>query len=160
MLILHEFWEAMRTRLDTATMQAILGGAGRVYVPSDGQDDIPAVEGDQDQPWGQIVMLPRETLWPQKDEPGTMQNVAWIASVRFNDYRASGYDVGISVGAAHAELFARLDNWVPDPQPTKVVIVVPVWRESSPSASPLFDQSRNLWLSNAQFRTQAVTRQE
>lgn len=157
-LVLTGFWDAMRTRIETAEMQEMLGGAGRVYVPSDGHDDILEVEGGPGEQWGRIIILPRETLWPQTDEPGAWQNVAFLPSVQFNDFRAPGYDVGLAIARVHQELYARLDNWVPDPQPDDIVVTVPVWRHGSPPVSPIFDQERNLWLSNAEYRCQAVSR--
>lgn len=158
MLNLHEFWEALRARANTADMQTVLGGPQRVYMPSDGLDAIPEAEGRPDAPWGRILTLPRETLWPQRDVPGEWKNVAFILSVQFNDFRAPGYDVGIPVARAHELLYDQLNDWVPDPQPVHVLIAVPVWREGQPPVSPIFDQSRNLWLSNAQYRCQAVSR--
>lgn len=159
MLNLNEFWVAMKTRVDSPLMQEILGGRGRVYVPSDPPDDVREVEGQPNEPWGRIIMMPRETLWPQTDVPGDWQNVPWLASVQFNDFRAKGYDVGVAVGAAHRELFNRLDGWVPDPQPTQVTILLPVWRNGSPPVFPRHDQGRRLWLSNAEYRTQAVSKE-
>jgi hypothetical protein len=155
MLRLDELWAAIQTRVNSRRMQEILGGRERVYRPT---DDVKEIEAEPSEPWGRIIMLPASTLWPQTDEPGAWQNVAWLMSVQFNDFRASGYNVDIAVAAAHEEAFQRLDNFVPAPQPERVVVVVPVWREGSPPSSAVYDRERRLWMSNAQYRTQVIPR--
>jgi hypothetical protein len=155
-LRLSEFWDAMQERLDTRRMREILGGRGRVYKMT---DEVKDIEAEPTEPWGRILMMPRTTLWPQQDEPGDWKNVAWLMSVQFNAFRARGYDVDIPIAAAHEELRVLLDNWVPDPQPSSVLIAVPVWRTGTPPVHPVFDQGRNLWLSNAEYRTQVVPRE-
>jgi hypothetical protein len=155
MLRLNELWDAMIERVETRRMMQILGGRGRVYGPT---DEPRAQEGEPTEPWGRIVFLTRTTLWPQVDVPGEWQNVAWIVSVQFNRFRAKGYDVDVAVAAAHEEAYHRLDNFVPNPQPDRLVVAVPVWRHGSPPSSAVYDEGRKLYVSNAEYRTQVVPR--
>lgn len=153
-LRVHDLWEALQERLATGRMAAILGGGGRVYTPKDHSGQENEREGALDEPWGRIVLLTRTTLWPQRDVPGEMKNVAFLVSVQFNDFRAPGYDVGLAVDAAHEEVYRLLDNYVPSL--SRATVAVPIWRYGKPPEHPVLDQPRKLWLSNAEYRTQVV----
>lgn len=148
-LRIDELFPAMAARIETVRLQTILGAAGRVYLAD---EDPPEQEEEPSLPWGRVVFLTRETLWPQRDVPGEAKNVAWLMSVQFNDFKAPGYRVGIGIGAAHEEIFARLDNFAPALPSAQ--IVVPVWRYGAPPAAPFYDADRRLWITNAEYRAQ------
>jgi hypothetical protein len=155
-LRMAQFWDAMVARVSTPRMEEILGGAGRIYNP---MDQPPDREGPQDRPWGRIHFIPRVNLWPQIDIPGDWKNVAWLASVQFNDFRAAGYRVDIGIEAAHGELLDLLDNWAPtQAEIDDLMVTVPVWRYSTPPVKAVYDSQRRLWISNAEYRAQAIPR--
>lgn len=156
---IDDLWRDLKARLlADAQLSAILGGDDRVYVPSDNPIDDVEREGRLNEPWGRVRLMARSTLWPQIDVPGDWQNVAFLAAVQFNDFRASGYDVNVSVDAAHERVYRQLDNYAPALE--RITIVVPLWRYGSPPPSPVYDASRRLWLSNAEYRTQVVEREQ
>jgi hypothetical protein len=155
-LRMAKFWDALVAQVETPRLQEILGGRGRVYSPFDGPRER---EGAQDMPWGRVRFIGRTNLWPQIDVPGDWKNVAFIASVQFNDFRADGYRVDIAVEAAHGELLDLMDGWAPSQADVDdLAIMVPVWRYSTPPVKAMYDSQRRLWVSNAQYRTQAIPR--
>jgi hypothetical protein len=155
-LRMAQFWDALVARVSTPRMEEILGGPGRVYGPF---DEPPDREARQDLPWGRVKMIGRVDLWPQVDVPGDWKNVAWMASVQFNDFRAAGYRVDISIEAAHGELIDLLDDWAPTQEEvTDLAVMVPVWRYSTPPVKAVYDSQRRLWISNAQYRAQVIPR--
>lgn len=153
-----ELWDAIKAQLDDDTLSAILGGDDRVYVPSDNPIDDNAREGPPGEPWGRVIMLPRSTLWPSFDEPNDTRNLAWLISVQFNDFRASGYDVNVSVDAAHERVYRLLDGFAPELE--RLQVFVPLWRHGQPPPSPVYDAQRRLWLSNTEWRTEVAARQQ
>jgi hypothetical protein len=155
-LRMAQFWDAMVARVDTARMQEILGGRGRVYGPFDRPRDR---EGSQDMPWGRVRFIGRQNLWPQIDVPGDWKNIAVIASVQFNDFRSDGYRVDIGIEAAHGEILDLLDGWAPSHDSvTDLSVMVPVWRYSTPPVQAIYDSQKRLYISNAEYRAQAIPR--
>lgn len=146
---LAEFWAAIRDRIDTPTMQRSLGGRERIYRPT---DRVPEQEAEPSAVWGRVVMRP--TLWPSLAEPGAPRNVSWLMMVQFNDFAAKGYDVDVAMQAVHEEIYLRLDNFVP--VGSRLIVWVPIWRFADPPAAAIYDGSRRLWISNAEYRSQVA----
>ncbi len=150
-----DLWhDVVKPRLDSALMQTILGGAGRVYVEG---DDYSEPEGAENQPWGRLVIVPATTLWEAVDDPSTVQPLAFLIRTEANNYTGSNYRVGVTLEAAQAEAYNRLNRWTPTGL-RHALIAIPFYRWSRPQSLPLWDESRGLWFLSSQWRTQVTNK--
>lgn len=142
-----ELWAAMPARLDTATMQAILGGSGRIKL---GSDDLSPL-GTESQVWGRIVIAPVRRFYGEPtDEPGRRRVVPFL--IRSEVHSPGGaFQPAIALEAAQNEAFARLHGWKPTGW-SRARLVEPIWRETSPQSLPLWDESTGLWFLSSEYR--------
>lgn len=142
-----ELWGAMPARLDTARMQTILGGPGRIYVQG---QPTPAL-GGKDQAWGRIVVVPvRRAYGEPTEQPGRSRIVPFL--IRAEVHSPGGlYNPALALEAAHAEAFARLHGWTPGAFRFGAA-TRPLWRETPPQALPLWDDASGLYYLSAEYR--------
>jgi hypothetical protein len=148
----HEFWDALVARLRAnATLTTLLGGANRVYKVT---DDFSEPEDSTDtRPWGRVVVVPSNTLWPSPDVAGQTKTVSWLMRVEFNDFAASGYSVDVSMDAALAAVDSLLVGWLPTGF-SHVLVALPVFRFTSPRALAEWDETRGVWWKSIEYRTE------
>jgi hypothetical protein len=148
----HEFWDATKTRLSgNATLDGVLGGAGRIYRVTD--DFSKPEDATDSRPWGRVVIVPSNTLWPSPDMPGQTKTVSWLTRVEFNDFSAPNYSVDVSMDAAMAAVDALLVGWLPTGF-THVLVAVPVYRYTSPRALAEWNEQAGVWWKSAEYRTE------
>jgi hypothetical protein len=145
---LWDFWEFVKDRLDSSTMQAALGGAGRVRLA---WENYPVSEGAENQPWGRVVIVPATPIWDVIDRPGETKKEQFLVRVEFNNFGALGYNVAISIEAAHAEAYYLLDGWTPTGV-RHMQVAFPVYRYTLPQRSPLWNAEQNLYYASAEYR--------
>jgi hypothetical protein len=147
---MHEFWDAMVTRLKgSAALIAVLGGP-RVYKVTD-EFGTPEEPTDQ-KPWGRAVIVPSNTLWAQPDYPGQTKTVSWLIRI---DFSASGYSVDVSMDAALAAVDAQLSGWLPSGLAfTHVLVAVPIYRYTSPRALAEWNEQNGVWWKSVEYRTE------
>jgi hypothetical protein len=149
-LRLAEFWSALKSRLNTARMTTLQGGAARIYTA----DDFPLVPFPIDAPHGRTVILPVTTLWPQ-EETGLTTPVAFLVRCDRNWYVAPGYNPLVPLEAAQAEVLKQLDQWVPTGLPW-ATIITPVFRRYRPQRLPLRDDEDKTWFLSTVYQFDAV----
>jgi hypothetical protein len=149
---MHEFWDALRVRLGSnATLNNVLGGANRVYRVT---DDFSKPEDARDTvPWGRVVVVPSDTLWPQPDFPGQTKTASWLTRVEFNDFSAANYSVDVSMDAALAAVDALLVGWLPTGF-THVLVAMPVYRYNSPRSLAQWNETDGVWWKSTEYRTE------
>lgn len=135
-------------------MQAILGGANRIYHAP--PDDFSNPEGAEGTVWGRGVLLPTTTPWRIERNPSLPRAVNFLVRFEFPILSRADYDPTISAEAAHVEAFALLQGFAPvlraDGMALKYMLMAEaVYRYSDPT--DLFpDNDRGLWLSSAEYR--------
>lgn len=147
------FWKALKQRVTSARMIAILGDS-RVYIPG---DEIPEREEVEGETWGRVIVMPSVAVWTLPEIPNYTRAIGWTMKVEFSDYRAPGYNVSIAAGAAHEEIFSLLDNWSPGivgTAPVRVLVALPVYRYSPPDPVPLLDDGNGIWVMSAVYRAE------
>lgn len=142
-----ELWAAIPARLDTATMQTILGGAGRVKLST--ADMTP--EGAETEAWGRLVIVPVRRVYGEPAEvEGRRRLVPFL--VRAEVHSPGGnYQPAIALEAAQAEAFTRLHGWAPGAF-TRAKVEGWIWRETPPQALPLWDDAHGTWFMSAEYR--------
>jgi hypothetical protein len=149
---MHEFWDAMRTRLEAnVPLRNVLGGAGRVYRVTD--DFSKPEEATDTRPWGRVVIVPSDTMWPSPDFPGQTKTVSWLTRVEFNDFAAAGYSVDVSMDAALALVDGLLEGWLPTGF-THVLVAMPVYRYNSPRSLAQWNENTGVWWKSVEYRTE------
>ena len=146
-----ELWAAIPARLDSAAMQTILGGAGRIYlITADGATDP---VGSESQAWARGVIAPVRRLFGEPESNvGRDRMVPWL--VRFDVHPpggARGYDPAVALEAAHAEAFRLLHGWTPTDF-TRASMDRPIWRHTDPQSLPLWDSATGVWFTSAEYR--------
>jgi hypothetical protein len=153
---LSDLWDGVRTRVNSAMMQTVLGGAARVYVEGEDYGDA---EGPESAPWGRVVIVPASTLWDDIDDPSDLRRIAFLIRAEFNDFRGAGYRPGVSLEAAQAEAYNQLYRWTPALTTYRAVVVaLPFYRWTRPQPLPLWDEERALWWTSSQWRTQVTNK--
>lgn len=147
---LAELWAAAKTRLDTATMQSIIGAAGRVQLSWDTLASLaPATE-----PWGRVVVIP-VSGGGGVIESGVVRRVHFVVRCDRNEYRAPNYDPLVSLEAAQSEVRTRLDDWVPTAS-SKYALVVRVYRKRPAQALPLWDAGERFWFTASTYAVEVL----
>lgn len=156
------FYRAVQNRLmASGALTAILGGS-RIYGPTDDIPATPADVADANKPWGRIILSSVRGFFGSDEDPREGIVVRLLVKVEFRDVRAKGYDVGVSIYAAHAEVWTLLDNWGPGdvgsaPAPIdRVYTRQPVTRSQRPDPAPLLDDRNGLWVATAEYKTTLV----
>lgn len=145
-----EFWQALKARIDTATLGTIQGGMGRVYVPSDSVEDLdPATAAA-----GRTVILPVDTLWPVT-EGFTSDLVPFLVRTDRNEYDAPGYDALVSAEAAQAEIYRRIQRWLPTGF-VQLLVAFQVYRRSPPQRLLVRDETRQIWFLSSVYQFEAA----
>jgi len=153
-----ELWPAVQARLSVAGMDAVLRGAGRVYV--EGNKLPPALANDAD--WGNLAIVPTRTLWSPPAAPGESRGVAFLIRAEFNNLVRPGYSPDVAIGAAHRVAYSRLQGWVPAPaagtpadfrhfRPVTDILIAS-WAQ----ARALWDDERGMWYSSAEYRVRLL----
>jgi hypothetical protein len=149
---MHEFWDTMKARLRaSAPLSNVLGGANRVYKVT---DDFDRPEDSRDTvPWGRLVIVPSDTLWPVPDVPGQTKTVSWLLRTEFNDFEATNYSLDVSMDAALSLADTLMVGWLPTGL-AQVLVAVPVYRYSSPRSLPLWNEAGGVWWKSVEYRTE------
>lgn len=144
-----ELWNALPARLDTATMQTILGGSGRVNIATDEMEQ----EGAESTVWGRAVVVPVSRFFGEpEEEPGRRRLTPFLIRTEVHVPRGLAYEPAITLEAAQNEAFARLHGWAPTGF-THLRVVGQIWRHTVPQSLPLWDQSAGgLWFLSAEYR--------
>jgi hypothetical protein len=157
-LLTEALWAAMIARLDTATMRGILNVTGSA--PTDpapiylaGRDDFSGNEGDENEDWGRLVLVPTSTLWSRPEGPGMTRPIGFLARSEFNDYTAEGYNPARGLELSQREVYRRLQGWTPTGL-DDVLVALPVFRHRAPDPVPVHDQPRGLLLLSSEYRTE------
>ena len=146
-----ELWGLLKTRLDSAAMQAALGGAGRIFLIT--EDGAGEPQGSEAQQWGRLVIAPvRRAFGEPESGPGRDRMVPFM--VRADAHPPGGvaaFDPTIALEAAHAEAFTLLHGWTPVGL-TKASMDRPMWRHTDPQSLPLWDDDHGVWFMSAEYR--------
>lgn len=146
-----ELWGSVLERLDSVTMQGVLGGAGRIFLIT--ASGATTAQGAETQAWGRGVVAPIRRMFGEPEANlGQFRLISWL--VRFDIHPpggATGYDPALPLELAQAEAFARLHNWQPTGW-TKASINRPIWRHSDPQSLPLWDNDTGVWFTSAEYR--------
>lgn len=145
---LWEVWDAVKTRLSTARMTSILGGAGRIYLP---WDDYGKDEDVRTAPWGRLIIRPVRKAWPTSELGGRERLPLFLLVTEFSS-PGGGWNPARAHEDAHDEGFLRLEGWIPTGL-TKVAIQFPIHRRRAPFEVPERDPERGLWLNSSEFGT-------
>ena len=142
-----ELWAAMKARLDTARMQSILGGAGRIRLLTESMAPL----GTESETWGRVVIVPVRRMFGEPAEgAGRNRNLAF--QIRTDIHGPGGsYDPAIAAEAAQNEAFDRLHGWNPGAF-TYGRVVGPISRETAPQSLPLWDDDLGVWFLSAEYR--------
>lgn len=146
------FWDAVKTRLDTATLQALTRGAGRVYREGE-YVEPPASDSAL---WGRLVIVPVQTLWSVAWLPGSPTSVAFLLRADWNAVRQPGYQPAIEMEAAQRASFERLQHWDAGVLAT-CQVAFPVYLHRSWQAAPLWDRDTNTLYLSAEYRCQLAS---
>lgn len=142
-----ELWEAVRTRLDSARMQTILDGAGRIRLV---HEDLSAL-GAEGTVWGRIVIVPVRRIYGEPTESaGRSRAVPFLLRTEIHS-PGGGHNPAIPLEAAQDEGFVLLHGWKPEGF-TRARVVGRLWRESAPQALPLWDDELGVWFLSAEYR--------
>lgn len=149
---LEPFWEALKARLSTNRMAAILGGPGRVYLVT---DQYPAQEGSLDRAWGRVVIVPTNTLWPEGASAAELRwPLGWLVRADIHD-PGGGYPFLRALEAAQDEAVSQLQGWTPPPFANAMIAEdISRWKRHEPL--PLWDEARKVWYNSAGYRTRAA----
>lgn len=153
-----QFWNAVQTRLSTAGMTTLLGGANRIYSPA---DEIPDHESPANLPWARVILMSARGFAVDDMDPRDGTAVRFMAKVEARDFKGKGYDPLAALYAVHAEIWTLLDNWTPgavgatDPM-AQVYVRQPVYRSMPPDPAPLLDDNLGVWVLSAEYRTKLV----
>lgn len=144
---LWSLWSAIQARLDSARMQTILGGAGRIKLETDDLSPL----GAETTAWGRVVIAPvRRIFGEPTEQPGRGRVVPYL--VRSEVHSPGGsYNPAIALEAAQTEAFTRLHGWIPGVL-SGVRIEIAMWRETPPQALPLWDEGSGLWFLSTEYR--------
>lgn len=145
-------WDDLKLRLDSATMQTILGNGiaitGRVYIEG---EELPALAAGV--PGARLAIVPTDTLWPDQWAPGETERLGFL--IRAEAPRIEGHRVGRALEAAQAEAFALLNGYTPAALAyVFVALRVFLFRRWQPL--PLWDPERLLSYVSAEYRCEVV----
>lgn len=143
---LAELWPAMRERLNTAAMAAVLGGLGRTYAAMDHYEDD---EGGRDEAWGRVVVVPATRAFDVQEAPDRIRVPPVLVRAEVND-PGEGYDPTIPLEAAQDEAFKRLEGWRPAGL-QRLGIMLPFFRRRPPEPLPIYDGGRGLYVSSSEY---------
>lgn len=149
-----EIWETLKTRLNSARMQAVLQG-GKVYI--EGQN-YSAPEKSEALPWGRLVIVPSQTLWPDESGVGPTRSVPFLTRAEFNTIPDPGFNVQKSLDAIQDECAVLLEGYIL-PVMAYAQAATPVWLSRPPQPLPLWDDTRGLYLTSAEWRTEVASKQ-
>lgn len=151
---LWQFWNATALHLDTLRMGNLLGGSGRIRKVT---DEMNPVEDGEEVVWGRVVLVPTQTLWPQPFVEGETRKVAFLVRAECHAPRGEpNFDAGRLLEAVQAEAYTLLQGWTPAPF-VNAMVALPVYRQEAPQPLPLWDDTRGLWYTSSQYRTEFVS---
>lgn len=149
---LAELWDAIVAQLSVADVDAVLGGANRVYKV---EENFKRPEGAKNTPWGRLVVVPTLQLWGENPY-SFFRPVSFLVRAEFNSYISSGYDVSYILEATHRLCLSLLTGFAPAMSTS--LVAVPVWQNTPPAALPLWDDRRQMWFSSAEYRCEVSYR--
>lgn len=144
-----EIWENLKTRLSSARMITVLQG-GKVYLEG---ADYTAPEGPEDKPWGRLVIVPAQNLWPDEVGIGPTRTIAFLTRAEFNPYRDPGFNVQKPLDAIQDECYMQLSGYTPSAM-QYVQFALPLWLARAPQSLPLWDEARALAFTSAEWRAE------
>lgn len=139
---LHELWDKIKTRLATPTMNNILKGAGRIYVPG---EFVPPQEGPETEPWSRLVVSPIVTPWGTPEELGRHKFSQFLVRVDHFRPQTARTRPNLWLEAAHAEAFRQLHGWLPANDMQYAYMEFPLHREIAPQPSGIWDPETGLF---------------
>jgi hypothetical protein len=148
---LSPFWTALVARLSTPTILRLLNG-GKVYR---GTDDYSRDERSDSGPWGRLVVLPIDTLWPATLPEPDRVGLAWLVRSEVRAPTPLGsYDVAGTVGRLQQLLWEQQRGWAPAPADVGVVLTTPIWAQRPPQRMPEYESGRRMWWSSSEWRAE------
>lgn len=143
----YELWAAMKTRLDTARMRTILGGAKRIRLVTDDLSPL----GAETAAWGRVVIVPVRRLYGEPAEgAGRTRELPFLIRTEVHAPDAA-YNPAIAAEAAQNEAFARIHGWAPAAF-TYGRVIGPMSRETVPQSLPMWDNDLGVWFLSAEYR--------
>ena len=144
-----DLWAALRTRIATAAMEVVLGTktaqgeVTRVFIEGD-YTDPPWAEAE---PGGRVVIVPGLALGGTRFRPGFTTPLSFLVRTDFNNYRAPGYNVALSLELAQKEAFKQLQHWtwavgVGAGGSAKVMLGMAVTMDTTWEPRALYDEGR------------------
>jgi hypothetical protein len=140
------FLDDVKARLATATINALLGGAGRIYKAT---DDFDEPEGAEDAQWSRLVVIPVTTVWATPERAGHDRMLPFALRAETHPPDTS-LDASKVLETIHEEALLLLEGWVPGVH-TYYRVLTAVYRATTPQTQPEFDEARGLWLNTAQY---------
>lgn len=154
-----ELWNAIKVRLDTARMRKILTDnknltdPARIYLVND-EYDTP--EAPIDTLWGRLVLVPTQTAWPDDGAPGLTTKLSFLTRGEVNgSFIRKGYSHQTTLDAIQTEVYDQLYNWTP-PDMEFIAVRYPFFLNRQPQPMPLWDDTRQLYFTSAEWRTELV----
>lgn len=157
---LSELWDALVIRLDSVRMQAVLGGAGRIFKQSDtALKDRPAAELA---PGRRVVIVPVRTPW-NTQELGSRHRVVRFLVVGEMQRGGEKDDPTVTLEAIQDEAFVQLEGWRPSDADLLnthagdgaaaplLTITLPMYRHRSPQAAAEWDERSGLYFMSSEF---------
>jgi hypothetical protein len=153
------FWDAVRDRLSTPRMEQLLRGAGRVRLATEEHTEP---EGGEQEVWARAVVLSTATLWTVDYDPALPRPVSWLVRAEVHSPpMESQFNPARLLDAIHAEAYNQLQGWEPAPGTfPRAFVALPVYRQESPQAMPLWDDATGVWYTSSQYRTELSANQE
>lgn len=151
---LANFWDAMKTRLNSARMQQILEGSNHIYRADEDYSQPPGTKTLSER-WGRLVIIPPTNLWEDIAIPGETRRVNWFIRTEVNSIRQAGYNIGKQLEAAQDEAHVQLDGWSPTGL-AGVNVIFEVYRWTDPQPLPLWDPDRGLFFLSSEYRCEVA----
>lgn len=142
-----EIWEHLKVYLNTPRMIAVLQG-GKIYLEG---TDYSRPESDLAKPWGRLVIVPTQNLWPDEPGSGPTRTLAFLTRAEFNAITDPGFNVQKSLDAIQDECVIQLDGHVL-PAMQYAQTALPLWMNRPPQPLPLWDETRGLYFTSAEWR--------
>ena len=138
---------AAKARIDTPRMAQLLYGPGRVYA----EQERPAKpEGSADEPWGRVVVMLADFLFPRGQAmPGRQEAVPFLVRAEVTHLR--GWDYARALEAILEEAFRRLQGARLALRGSMVLF--PIYWRGLVNERPLRNDAEGTWVQTSEFRT-------
>jgi hypothetical protein len=147
-----EVWDVLKARLASARMLTILQG-GKVYLEG---DDYSQPEGPEDKPWGRLVIVPGQNLWPDEPGIGPTSTMSFLTRAEGNPITNPGFNLQKLLDGIQDECYSQLAGFT-IPKMNYVMGALPIWLNRPAQPLPLWDDSRGLGFTSAEWRTELAS---